>query len=325
MAYKTAAIVINWNSWSELDICLKAVKHQTVPFDRIVVVDNASNKSGQNIISEWNSQVEFHILAKNEGFAKANNIAFETIKDYDYFALVNPDAYLEKDWLQNMLLAAEHYQNVASFASCLVMANDRGRLDGCGDNYHMSGFVWREWHGRVLDNLLKKEKSVFSACAAAAFYRFDTFEAVGGFDEDYFCYLEDVDLGFRLKLLGYNCVLVPNAIAYHVGSATTGGKHSDFAVYHGHRNLVWTYVKNMPGFLFWVLLPFHLILNLVSIILFVARGQGFVILKAKWDALKGVKAMWHKRKKIQASRVVSEKDIWRELDKRILLRVSDRT
>ncbi|MBA1332933.1 glycosyltransferase, partial [Candidatus Endoriftia persephone str. Guaymas] len=93
---------------------------------------------------------------------------------------------------------------------------------------------------------------------------------------------------------------------------------SDFAVYHGHRNLLWAFVKNMPGYLFWLLLPLHLAMNLMAIVVFALRGQGRLVLRAKWDAIKGVPMMWRKRREIQAARVASIKDIWHALDKRIL-------
>ena len=141
--------------------------------------------------------------------------------------------------------------------------------------------------------------------------------AVGGFDEDFFCYLEDVDLGFRLRLAGHRCMLVPDAVAHHIGSATTGGQHSDFAIYHGHRNLVWTFIKNMPGALFWLFLPWHLVMNLASIVWFSLGGHGRVILRAKLDALKGIPKMWRKRREVRRRRA-SLGDIWRVIDKRIV-------
>jgi GT2 family glycosyltransferase len=136
---------------------------------------------------------------------------------------------------------------------------------------------------------------------------------VGGFDEDYFCYVEDVDLGFRLRLTGHKAMYVPDAVVYHVGSGTTGGQHSDFAVYHGHRNVVWTFVKNMPGVLFWLMLPLHVLMNLVSILWFALQGRGGVILRAKRDALLGLPTMWRKRQCIQKTRVASIGEIWRQL------------
>ena len=111
---------------------------------------------------------------------------------------------------------------------------------------------------------------------------------------------------------------MPQSVAYHVGSGTTGGQHSDFSTYYGHRNLVWTFVKDMPGILFWLLLPLHAALNLASIIWFVLRGRGGIILRAKRDALLGLPKMWRKRQHIQGTRVASIGAIWQQLDKRII-------
>jgi GT2 family glycosyltransferase len=193
-------------------------------------------------------------------------------------------------------------------------------LDGLGDNFHMSGMAWRLGHGAARADTPVADKEVFAPCAAAALYRRDALVALGGFDEDFFCYFEDVDLAFRLRLAGHKCMLVGNAMVHHVGSATTGDQKSDFAVYYGHRNMVWCYVKNMPLGLFWLLLPLHLMANGATIIRFVLRGQAGTILRAKWDAIKGIPRMWKKRQMIQASRSASTDEIWRVLDKSLLPR-----
>ena len=117
--------------------------------------------------------------------------------------------------------------------------------------------------------------------------------------------------------MGHRCLHVPDAEVLHVGSASTG-RHSDFYVYYGQRNLVWTYTKNMPGFLFWLFLPLHLSLNAFSLLWFALRGQGRVNLRAKRDALLGLPAMWRKRRRIQANRRVSLWNLLSILDKRLI-------
>jgi GT2 family glycosyltransferase len=151
-------------------------------------------------------------------------------------------------------------------------------------------------------------REVFSACAAAALYRRDALLEIGGFDERYFCYVEDVDAGFRLRLRGYRCLYVPDAVAHHVGSATTG-KGSDFSTYHGHRNLVWTFFKDMPGPLLALYLPQHLILNVLSVVWFSMRGQARTILRAKWDALRGLPAVLRDRRRVQRLRRIGARDL----------------
>ena len=120
---------------------------------------------------------------------------------------------------------------------------------------------------------------------------------------------------FRLRLLGYTARYVPQAVVRHVGSATTGGQRSDFATYHGHRNMVWTFVKNMPTPLLWALLPLHLAANLASLVGLSLRGQGRTAVRAKWHALRGLHRVLHQRQNIQTQRVASSATIWSALNK----------
>ena len=138
-------------------------------------------------------------------------------------------------------------------------------------------------------------------CGSRALYRRAAFAEVGGFDERFFCYFEDVDLGFRLRLRGYRCMYVPDAIVRHVSSALSGYR-SDFAVYHGERNSVWTFVKNMPAPLFWLYLPQHLALNAASLLFYPLRGQGRAVWRAKWHALLGLKSVLAQRREEQRRR-----------------------
>jgi GT2 family glycosyltransferase len=184
----------------------------------------------------------------------------------------------------------------------------------------VSGLVWRDRHQYRLAPADRLEREIFAPCAAAALYRREALVQAGLFDEDFFCYVEDVDVGFRLRLAGYDARSVPEAVVRHVGSATTGGQQGDFPVYHGHRNLVWAYVKNMPGLLLWTLLPLHLLLNAFTLLWFTLKGRGPVIARAKADAIRGLPAAWRKRREVQAGRVASVREIWRALDKRLIPR-----
>jgi GT2 family glycosyltransferase len=315
---KVSVIIVNWNGEKFLEQCLAALMVQTVKPHEIILVDNASSDDSVKIVRRFPS-VRLIALDRNTGFAQGNNLAIEAVSaESEWIALLNPDAFAEPYWLEMLLEAAESNPGFDVFGSKLINAGDTSFLDGAGDAYHVSGLVWRMGHGLRAPTLAEHDYEVFSPCAAAALYRRSVWQKAGGFDEDYFCYVEDVDLGFRLRLAGYRCLYVPNSVVYHVGSGTTGGQHSDFSLYHGHRNLVWTFVKDMPGILFWLLLPLHLLLNLVSIIWFMLHGHGTVILKAKRDALLGLPTMWRKRQSIQKSRVASIGEIWRQLDKRMI-------
>jgi GT2 family glycosyltransferase len=177
-------------------------------------------------------------------------------------------------------------------------------IDGEGDSYGVNGFAWRRHHGRRLESQPPGPEEVFSACAAAALYRREAFLAAGGFDERFFCYVEDVDLGFRLRLRGEGCLYVPNAVVQHVGSAVTG-RASDFSVYHAQRNLVWTFAKNMPAPLLWLYLPQHVLLNLAAVAWYSLRGQARTVLRAKRDALRGLGEIRASRREAQSARTAS--------------------
>lgn len=309
-------VVVNWNGGELLTGCLLHLLKQTHRPEKILVVDNGSTDDSADRACRVPG-VTLKRLGANLGFAAANNRALREC-DSELVALLNPDAFPEPTWLENLLRAAQQNPKVAAFGSKQLMAGASGRLDGAGDVYHFSGLVWRNGYGAVMRSEYEREADIFSACAGAAVYRRAALIQVGGFDEDYFCYVEDVDLGFRLRLAGYKAMYVPGAVVYHVGSASTGGQHSDFAVYHGHRNLVWTFVKDMPGALFWLLLPLHVLLNLGSLLWFTVHGQGGVIWRAKRDAIKGLPSMWAKRRGIQAGRVGGSGVIWKVLDKRLI-------
>jgi GT2 family glycosyltransferase len=126
----------------------------------------------------------------------------------------------------------------------------------------------------------------------------------GGFDERFFCYAEDTDLGFRLQLAGRACWYAPDAVVRHLGSASAG-VGSAFAVYHGHRNLEWMFLKNMPAVLFWRYLPVHLAALAVGLAFFATRGRAGSYLKAKWDALARAGEFWRSRRLVQATRIAS--------------------
>jgi GT2 family glycosyltransferase len=239
----------------------------------------------------------------NAGFAGGNNIAIREAGNVDFVALLNPDAFPDPGWLAALLAAAEREPAFASFASQLRLASDVSRLDGAGDDYHGSGRAWRRGHGSPVAEWPAADTEVFAPCAAAAMYRREALAAAGGFDERYFCYFEDVDLGFRLRLMGYRCLYVHAAIVDHLSSAVSGYR-SNFAVYHGERNMIWTFTKDMPGALFWWYLPQHLLLNLASLFYYPLRGQGLVALRAKLDALRALPQVLSDRRVVQRQRKV---------------------
>jgi GT2 family glycosyltransferase len=306
-----ALIIVNYFTAAHLRKCLAAVAEQTLVPDKVLIVNNGDRPHALDFIGTIYPFVQI-VESNNIGFAAANNLALQLLENYTWIAMLNPDAFPEPDWLAQLMLGVQHNPFADFFSSQLVQAPAPDLLDGQGDCYHVSGLAWRNQHG-CKRRTVTDDAEVFSACAAAALFRRKVLAEVGGFDESYFCYFEDVDLGFRLRLRGFRCVYVPTAVVRHVGSVASGGEQSDFAVYHGHRNLVWTFVKNMPGFWFWLLLPLHIVLNIVEIIWFSTHGRAKVICRAKLDAIKSLPTVWLQRQQVQELRTVSSSTILKSM------------
>jgi N-acetylglucosaminyl-diphospho-decaprenol L-rhamnosyltransferase len=207
------------------------------------------------------------------------------------------------------------------------MAADPSRLDGLGDVMAGPGFPFRGGYTRP-DPGACEIGEVFSPCGGAMLVRRDLFLELGGFDERLFCYCEDVDFGYRLRLAGEPTLVVPDAVVLHEGSASTGGPRSDFAVFHGTRNRLWVFVKDTPPALFWLTLPLHALTTAVLFARHATRGE----LAAPWRGLKagvaGLSTALAMRREAQARRKVGSLAIaramtWNPLDlflRRVVIR-----
>lgn len=295
-----AVIIVNYNSGAYLRRCIDALERQTYRDFETIVVDNASTDGSEQAAEGRTRLIR---AGANVGFPAGNNLGLKHASPVKWVALLNPDAFPEPEWLERFVGAAEANPQFAFFGCRMLLAATPDVLDGTADVYHLSGASWRRDHGTPASQGASQPDEIFGPCAAAALYLRSALDEVGGLDERYFCYHEDVDLSFRLRLRGHRCRYVPDAIVHHVSSGITG-RRSDFATYHGHRNLVWTYVKDMPAALLWLTLPLHLAFNLVAIVVCGIRGQLAVILRAKRDAIRGLSAAWRERRAIQANRRV---------------------
>jgi len=275
----------------------------------VIIIDNGSADNALNGLESKYPELEIRIkcLNSNHGFAAANNIGAR-LSHGKWLALLNLDAFPESNWLEELLKSTEQNPRCSLFSSRQVQANIPERLDGTGDAYHISGLAWRNNYNHPAAVYGHVQEEVFSACGAAALISRDDFLQMGGFDEDYFSYFEDVDLGFRLRLTGKKCLYVPDAVVHHVGSASTG-KRSDFSVYYGYRNMIWTFFKDMPSPLIWFFLPLHVVTVIFFVFYLTIRGQGKVILKAIVDAIRGLPKTLAKRKEIQRNIKINPFDL----------------
>ena len=274
-------LIVAYQSARVLPRCLAAVAAQTRPPDRLIVIDNASTDGSAQVARDHGAEVIE--AGANLGFAAANNLAARRA-DTDWIAFLNPDAYAEPEWLERLMAATQRWPEAGAFGSTQRDASEPERLDGVGDAYFVLGLPYRAGFGRR--RALPPEGEVFGPCAAAALWRREAFVALGGFEERFFCYGEDVDLAFRHRLRGGSCVQVPDAVVLHEGSGITG-RRSDFTTYHGHRNRVWTYLRDVPLGVLLLSLPFHLGLSALLAVRLAAAGQLRAYLRAMRDGYFG--------------------------------------
>lgn len=297
-------LILFWKSEQYLPKCLDALDQQTFRDFEVILLNNGADNPPDPDLLAQHPQLDLKILRSdhNLGFTGGNNLAARHAIG-EYLVLLNGDAFPKPDWLAKLHQAAMDHPDHC-FASKLINARQPDLLDGEWNVYHASGLALRKNHHQPVGKSSQRPRYVISACAAASAYPRQAFELVRGFDEDFFAYMEDLDLDLRLQLAGFSFIYLPDAIVHHVGSGSTGSR-SDFSTYYGQRNLIWTFVKNIPGFLFCLLLPAHIFFNLLYLLVSFFMPSGKALRQGKRDALKKLPQMLAKRKIIQSRRRIS--------------------
>lgn len=250
-------VIVNYNGGAFLQACVDALGIQTMGDFEAIIVDNASTDGSIEALCLPDDRFTIVKMDSNVGFAAANNLAARGCRS-SWLATLNPDTRAEPDWLSEMRRGAERHSEARMFGATLVCASDPTIVDGFGDTLSITGIPRRRKHGQLVANLPADDCETFAPCAAAALYDRQMFDALGGFDEQFFCYIEDVDLGLRLRSRGERCIQLRRAVVHHQGSASTGAL-SAFTIFHTFRNRLWLLRKNFPLPLLLIAVPANLL------------------------------------------------------------------
>lgn len=279
-----SVVIVNYNGGSYLQQAVDSLRRQTEQDFEVIIADNASQDGSMDTLDTSGlPAVRLIRNADNLGFALANNEAAK-IANGRWLVLLNPDAAAEPDWLAQFGRAAKRFPGCRVFTSAQLSMHDENLMDGAGDAYLAFGVPWRGGFGHPRAEL-PQTGACFSACGAGAMYDRQLFLEAGGFDERFFCYCEDVDLGFRLQLIGEDCIFVREAVIHHANSAISG-VGSPFSSYHGTRNRIWTYFKNMPLPLLLLTLPAHAAISIYLIIRAAFLGRLEATFRGTWHGFR---------------------------------------
>lgn len=242
MKNKVTVIIPNFNGFSYLPDCIKALEEQTMQDFEVLVVDNGSTDESAQWLRE--KQIPTVFLEENTGFSGAVNIGIKK-SSTPYVILLNNDTKAGPDYVKELVRAIEKSPRIFSVSSKMIQMYNPELMDDAGDMYSILGWAYQRGVGQSEKKYCRPAR-IFSACAGAAIYRRQVFAEIGYFDENHFAYLEDLDVGYRARIYGYENVYWPAAVVYHVGSATSGSKYNAFKVKLAARNNIYVNYKNMP-------------------------------------------------------------------------------
>lgn len=303
-----SVIIPNWNGAKFLPLCLDSLKKQDFKNFETIVVDNGSTDESTDIISDDYPWVKSLPLEGNQGFAGGCNRGME-IAQGEWLVLLNNDTETDPGWLKEISRAIMQYNNYSYFSTKIVMFGDRGYLDGTGDYLPRSLYAFR--YGQFVkdegqfDNL----EDIFSPCGAAAVYKKTMLDDIGLLDEDFFAYLEDIDLGLRAHLKGYKGKFIPKAKIYHIGAGSTDSEKMSPWVYKQNiRNRHLIVFKTLPLAVYLCSLPSIIFWHMADLVRHPARIPGYF--KGCFEAFGLLPNMLKKRRYIMKTRVVSNRYIY---------------
>lgn len=319
-------IIVNCNGRGFLKGCLESIYNQSYSDFEMIFIDNGSTDDSVQYVRENFPDVIIIENKGNLGFARANNQGMGIAKG-KYIALLNNDTVVDGDWIKNLIAVAASgkiiSEKVGMWAGKILSLENPEKIDSVG-GLMISRDGIAKGRGRLEGDIgqYDREEEVFIPSACAALYKKEMLDEVGFFDEDFFAYCEDTDLGLRARLAGWKTISVPKAIVYHYYSGTTG-KYTSTKAYLIERNHVWLAIKNFP-FSKLLLFPFYTLWRYLiqGYGIFLKRGAGgrfvedfsgarlfLVLMKALLGAVKGIPMMLRKRRYIRMRRTASKKEV----------------
>ncbi len=303
---ETSVIIPNWNGLEFLKACLPSLESQSYRNFEVIVVDNGSTDGSVEYIKKNFSKFRLIELSKNVGFSPAVNLGIKSARG-NFIVLINNDTKVDKLCLENLLKAAKQHKEVGMVAAKMLQFYHPELIDSAGDYIDAVGHAQNIGWGEKDSEKFNKPGSVFLVTGGGSLFKREVFDKVGLFDNDYFAYMEDVDLCFRAQLAGFKGWYEPRAKIYHIHKATSS-RNKSFTEYLQFRNMTMTVLKDFPKPLLlhdlnWLKI---ILVNLNTIRYLASIGYLGAALKAEGYILVHLFSILKKRKIVQSNVKVSQ-------------------
>ena len=271
---KVSVVTPNYNGEKFLKTFLESLNNDSDCIGEVIIIDNGSSDASLDYLK--NSTFDFPLVLienkENLGFAPAVNQGILKAKN-DLIFSINNDTELKKGSIKALMDLISSSDDIFSVQAKMLQYNNKELIDDVGDEYNL--LAWTKKTGENHhSNEYEEVKDIFSSCAGAALYKKSVLDEIGLFDDNFFAYMEDVDLAIRSRINGYRNLLCPDAIVYHIGSATSGSRYNEFKVRLAARNNVWVVYKNFPIPLKIVNFIFLFFGFLIKYLFFLKKGFG---------------------------------------------------
>lgn len=276
---KITVVIPNYNGIKYLNDCLQSLymQHPDTPEYQVIVVDNGSSDGSIEAAKEAFPETKIIMLGENTGFCHAVNVGI-LASSAEYVLLLNNDTKVKTEFIKSLYDAIEKDDNIFSVSAQMLMWDRPDLIDDAGDRYSVLGWAYARGKGKPATDY-ECLCEVFSACGGAVIYRRSLLDKVGLFDEAHFAYLEDLDIGYRAKILGYKNYYEPKAKVLHFGSASTGSRYNEKKTVLAAANNIYVIYKNMPLLQLLWNLPFILFGILIKFLFFCKKGMGSLYLQ----------------------------------------------
>ncbi len=282
---KVSVVTPNYNGERFLKTFFESLNNDSELIGEVIIIDNGSTDNSKDYINKgtFNFPVKLIENSRNMGFAPAVNQGISNAK-HEYIFSLNNDTEVKKGSIRHMVELISSKEDIFSVQAKMLQYNNKDLIDDVGDEYNLLAWTKKTGENHKSDEYTQV-KEIFSSCAGAAMYRKSLLNELGMFDDSFFAYMEDVDLALRSRINGYRNLLCPQAVVYHIGSATSGSRHNEFKVRLAARNNVWVVYKNIPIPLKIINFIFLFLGFLIKYLFFLKKGFGSVYLSGIREGL----------------------------------------